>query len=444
MCLDDDHGGDYEDDDELPPGLSLLARGHQQSGPVHGPAERVQSGLASLHNDPTSGAPTEQAGAGAGPGATRAEAAAMRKAAKVAEKAEKAAARVAHRTATGKLACQEISVFIDTRLASTPLGRAIGDSLHAKKFAHAVTQLPIEHSVCWVRHEAREDAWPGPLPWADAAAASSMGAQAVAYVLLALEPSALTNVVTACGDQPGGLESLVARVRQAHAGATLCVCTVGLDHYLRAREQREFNAANPVAGFRRAVVDSAMARLVTHMRGVRQRDAKDVEQAAEHAAFLTEALAKQPYRGEESFLVLFAGEHKPTRAVQQAAAASAHGSQQQLADGENLDGPPAAGGAGSAPNAAASAWIAALACVPGCSHDSAAAISRAYPSPAALITAYRAPGRTDAQAKALLKDLVGVGTAPGAKARRVGPACSERIWQLFRPRSSADAGDEHA
>ena len=370
--------------------------------------------------------------------------AAARKAAKAAEKLDKAAARQAHRTATGKFAAQQISVLVDTRLASTPLGRAIGDALHAKKFAHAVVVLPVEHSVCWVRHEARNDCWPGPYPWADGAAASRLGVTAVPYVLVALEPAVLTHVVTVTGEQQGGLEGLVGRVRQAHAGATLCVCTVGLDHYLRAREQREFSAANPVVGFRRAMVDAAMARLVTHLRGVRQRDAKDAEQAAEHVALLTEALSKQPFRSDESFLVLFSGENKPSRAAQAAAAGAAASQSLGDADPDELPAavPPRAPGM--------SAWVAALACVPGCSNDSAAAIARVYPSPAALMAAYCAPGRTEKQAKELLKDLVGSsagaapGAAPAAKARRVGPTCSERMWNLFRPRQRSDPGDEFA
>jgi hypothetical protein len=441
----DDHGD--ADDDDLPPGLSLLAKGQPQGGPTHNGTSSALPGGARMSSGQHNGGAAAVPAAGARPGETRAEAAALRKAAKAAEKVEKAAVREAHRSATGKHAMQEITVFIDNRLASTPLGRAIGTALHAKKFAHTVTPLPIEHTVCWVRHSPREDAWPGPFPWADAAGASSAGAQAIAYVLLALEPSAVTSIVTAGGDQEtGGLESLVGRVRQAHAGATLCVCTVGLDHYLRAREQREFSTANPTGGFRRAVVDSAMARLVTHLRGVRQRDAKDVEQAAEHTALLTEALAKQPYRGEESFLVLFSGEKKAPKAAPGAGASQAGASQQQLDDDADIDGqtqPTAAAGGGGAMSSTASAWVAALASIPGCSHDSAAAVARIYPSPVALITAYRAPGRTETQAKALLKEIA-VGSAASAKARRLGPACSERIWNLFRPRLPGDEGDEHA
>ena len=439
--------GDLSDDDcDLPPGLSTLARGLPRGGqaPVPGGAPARwpgADGAAGGASAPSSAPPAAAAG-----GPSRAEAAAARKAAKAAEKLDKAAARQAHRSATGKFAVQQISVLLDTRLASTPLGRAIGDALHAKKFAHAVVVLPIEHSVCWVRHETRDDCWPGPYPWADASAAGAQGATAVPYVLVALEPAVLTQVVTGTGEQQGGLEGLVARVRQAHAGATLCVCTVGLDHYLRAREQREFSAANPVAGFRRAMVDAAMARLVTHLRGVRQRDAKDVEQAGEHVALLTEALAKQPFRSDESFLVLFSGDHKPSRAAQ-AAAAGASASQAAAAEGD-----PDEQSAAAAPRAPGmSAWVAALACVPGCSNDSAAAIACAYPSPAALMAAYRAPVRTDKQAKELLKDLVGsgLGAAPAAaaapaKTRRVGPTCSERMWNLFRPRQRTDPGDEFA
>ena len=361
--------------------------------------------------------------------AARREAAAGRKTAKETEKAAKAVARQEHRAATGKLAAAEVTAVLDTRLAATAMGRALGALLEREKLLHAVASLPIPHSVCWVRHAAREAPWDGPFPWPGApaaAAAAAAGVQPVPYVLLVLDAAAATAAV----ESRGSLEHLAPQVRVAHPGATLCVCTIGLHAYLRSRERSEFSLERPVGGFSRQPVDLALARLVTHVRGVRQRAARDADTAAEHALGLTQALAKQPYRAEESFLVLFGGEKKGSRL----AAAWAPGPDAEAG---------ATGGRKHARQLSLpDAWVAALTRVPGCSADTAAAIARAYPSMARLMAAYRAPGLTEAAAKGLVANLQRDAAQPGSKARRVGPAASLRLWQLFRPRAAGDPGAE--
>lgn len=368
----------------------------------------------------------------------RRQAAASKKAAKEDQKAANKTAREEHRAATGKLANQQITCILDTRLAATAAGRALGAALEAAKFAHTVATLPIEGSACWVRHAARATPWTGALPWpgaAAAAAAAREGATPVPYVMVVFEAARLTAAVEA----HGGLEAVVASARAAHPNATLCVCGIGVQQHLRSRERSEFSAANPTAGFSRSGVDAALARLVTHVRGVRQRMARDVNAAAEHGALLTDALARQPYRADESFLSLFGGEKKGGK----------HASAMPAADPDAAAGgeSPQADASGAATNkrsrepTLADAWVAALARVPGSSVDSASAIARAYPSLAALMTAYRAPGMSPAVAKNLLANVM-KDVPAGAKARRVGPACSERMWKLFRPRPAGDNGDE--
>jgi exonuclease SbcC len=371
----------------------------------------------------------------------RRAAAAQKKADKEAAKAGSAAARQEQRAATGKLAHQQLTVFIDTRLAATAAGRALGDALAAAKFLHSVAALPVEGSCCWVRHAARADAWPGAVPWpgaAAAAAAARAGAAAVPYVMLVLEAPRLVAAVQA----HGSLEPLVAQVRGAHPGATLCVCGIGVHAHLRQRERSEFSTADPTAGFSRAGVDAALARLVTHARGVRQRLPKDVAGAAEHGVLLTDALARQPFRSEESFLALFGGS---TKAAKPSYGGGAAGGAAAQPDGDEDEAAASQGGAAKGKRARepslADAWVAALARVPMSSADAAAAIARAYPCMAALMAAYRAPGLTDAAARGLLANLSArEALAPGGKARRVGPACSERVWKLFRARPPGDAG----
>jgi len=369
--------------------------------------------------------------------AERRQAATAKQAAKEAEKASKKAAREEHRAATGKLANQQITCILDSRLAATAAGRALGAALEAAKFAHTVATLPVEGSACWVRHAARTTPWTGALPWpgaAAAAAAAREGATPVPYVMVVFEAARLTAEV----ETHGGLEAVVATVRAAHPNATLCVCGIGVQQHLRARERSEFSTANPTAGFSRSGVDAALARLVTHMRGVRQRMAKDANAAAEHGALLTDALARQPYRAEESFLALFGGEKKAGKQ----ASAMPSADPDAAAGGES----PEAEATGATRKRSreptlADAWVAALARVPGSSVDSASAIARAYPSMAALMAAYRAPGISDAAGKNLLANVM-KDVPAGAKARRVGPACSERMWKLFRPRPAGDNGDE--
>jgi len=363
-------------------------------------------------------------------------------AARASEKAASAAARQAQRGAAGKFAHQELTAFLDARLASTAAGRALGAAMAAAKFSHAVGELPVEHSVLWVRHPPQEGAWEGPLPWAGRearAAAQRAGALEVPYVLLLLDPARAVAAAEAGGDGEGLLR-LCRRVRDCHASATLCLLTFGLAGHLRARELREYDPAAPRAGFRPAAVEAALARLVTHLRGVRQRDARDEAAAAEHAALLTESLAQAPYRAESSFLVLFAAERKVQRAYDQPAG--------------DPDGAVGGEGEAAAPPprrelSLEAAWVASLASIPACSADAATAIARAYPSAAALARAYRAPGLSAKAARELLKDVHYGGGGAGAggdapKSRRVGPAVSERLWKIFQPRERSDLGSEFA
>ena len=387
----------------------------------------------------------------------RAAAAAQKREAKAAERVAKAAARAgakaaavqarqAQRCATGKLSRQEVTAFLDSRLAATAAGRALGAALAAQKFNHCVSALPVESSVLWVRHPPQESAWEGPVPWAgrDARAqAQRAGAQEVPYVLLLLDAARLVAEAEA-GSDGEGLLRLCRRVRESHTGATLCVLSHGLAAHLRARELREYDRLNPQAGFRSATVEAAMARLVTHLRGVRQRDVRDETQAAEHATLLTEALSKAPYRTEPSFLVLFSAEAKVQRAFDRPA--------------NDPDGAPAGDDEGAAvpvprrEKSLEASWVAALASIPACSAGAAAAIARAYPSAGALVRAYRAPGLSAKAGRELLKDLLfggngggdGAGDAAPPKNRHVGPAVSDRIFKIFQPKERADHGSDLA
>ena len=179
-----------------------------------------------------------------------------------------------------------------------------------------------------------------------------------------------------------------------------------------------------------------LARLVTHLRGVRQRDAREEAEAAEHCALLSKALAEQPYKAEASFLVLFAAEHKPKVRKPVAKAAPA-------AEAEEEEEEPAAAPVQRRDLSLESAWRAALMSVPACAAMHAAAVAHSYPSPAALLAAYAAPGMTPARGKELLKDLA-LDVAAGAKARRLGPALSERLFKIFKPREKGDSGAEFA
>ena len=181
--------------------------------------------------------------------AAKREQAQAKRATLAATKAEKAATKQANAAASGKFAHREITVFVDTRLAATKAGRELGARLESLKLFHAVQQLPCAHSVLWLRHRAREEAWSGALPWAGRearVAAAREGASEGPYVLLLLDGPQLV----AEAEGSGGLEALCSRVQRSHGGATLCLLSWGLGHHLRARELREFDAQRPAEGFR--------------------------------------------------------------------------------------------------------------------------------------------------------------------------------------------------
>ena len=373
----------------------------------------------------------------AGKGAARAAAAASAKAAKCAGAAAKAAAKACARAASGKVWRRQLTAVVDARLASTKAGLALGAAFHREKLVHVVSSLPVACSVVWVRHPPLPDAtpWAGALPFGPtAAAASREGATAVPYILLVVAPEALAEGV----ESHGSLSHLVDSARSHHRGATLCVAVFGLDGWLRAKEQREFNAGG--GGFRRAPVDESLIRLLTHHRGVRFRECADVDEIAEHGVLLTEALGKAPFREEESFLVLF-GENSKTKGIKHrkpagggagpAAAQGGEGSDGGGGGEEDGDDPDGAAAAAAPPRDAslAAAWLSALASIPACSAEASAAIAGVYPGPSSLLAAYA--GLAPAAAQALLQNLSLSSTTAGGKARRVGPACSARVWAIF-------------
>ena len=259
-----------------------------------------------------------------------------------------------------------------------------------------------------------------------------------------------------------GLERLLATARKKLPGHTLGLLLEGVKRECAARERREFRVdprsfargthGGTPSPFSRAVVEDAVARLHASDRGVRVTCVPDLGAATRHAVGVAAALAKRPFEREVSALDVLA--HAKRRGVTPAAAlaleaeAASGGSREVSAgtDAARTDGA-AIGvdrrGSRLKTKTCAETWCAALMTIDGCAESSALAIVRAFPTMKALMREYNRTDLTERAKKELLSDLTrAVTSETQSRNRRVGPVVSARAYEIFRPRSARDAGDE--
>lgn len=253
-----------------------------------------------------------------------------------------------------------------------------------------------------------------------------------------------------------GLERLLATARRKLPGHTIGLLVEGARRECSKRERREFRAPPSFSGsgkgvaFARAIVEDAIARLYVddgvHETRVRVTCVPDLGASVRHAVGVTVALAKRPFERDVSALDILAhNKSKITPAAALALEAAAAGGSRgagTLNDGDFSNSNETSMGK-KRPKTSAETWCSALMTIDGCAESSALAIVRAFPTMASLMREYNRTDLTERAKKELLSDLTrAVTSETQSKNRRVGPVVSARAYEILRPRSARDAGDE--
>ena len=286
----------------------------------------------------------------------------------------------------------------------------------------------------------------------------------------------------------GGLHHFLRTARRELPGHTLSLIIEDLKRSCVTRERQEYKK-DKIGGFSTKTVDAVVARLAIATPGVRVTLVPDQAVALDHVMTTTKTLANRPFTKEEGVLDIMG--HKAEKgasagaALERAVAAGSRGAgigldgtgpasqsqsqshglggdsqqwvprvgesetQTTLGDSQQSFGGGEAGEGGGVPTrqrrvkTQGEIWASALMKIDGCAEAVAVAIVNAHPTMSGLMALYADQSLTESQKKNLLADLIRPRITHSAQAgRRVGPAVSERVYQMLRPRDGNDVGDE--
>ena len=409
---------------------------------------------------------------------------ANKEAAKERAKADKAADKRTQQRASGKHKMREITCVWDTRLGT--MGKDFGYMLRAQlkmgvntngkvhECLNVSQMLPVERSVTWRYHEPSDEPNGFQVTGLTADVRDGCGFTLVYvpgedFVEMAWrDHAAALEAGVGDGDRDapepaGGLRSTLRSFKtklQSHGpNHTLSLLVTNVEGACTLRERRDFRTNGAVAGFSKAPIENALARIYARVYvGVRLTAAADVKMACEHVVNMHRAWAEKPYVQETTILsILGHNGGKGTAAVQAALEAAFVAGKSAAPDGtiyesQALDSQfsqdvDAGFGHGAGPGvrrkkSPAQVWASALMKIPRLAEKEAIAIVKRYPTMAALMAAYEDPSVSEAEKKKLLKGLDCVGTHAGATSRKVGDVISARVYEMFRPRDDDDVGDQ--
>lgn len=409
---------------------------------------------------------------------------ANKEAAKERAKADKAADKRTQQRASGKHKMREVTCVWDTRLGT--MGKDFGYMLRAQlkmgvntngkvhECLNVSQMLPVERSVTWRYHEPSDEPNGFKVTGLTADVRDGCGFTLVYvpgedFVEMAWKDhAAAVEAGVRDGDRdapepPGGLRSTLRAFKtklQSHGpNHAISLLVTNVEGACTLRERRDFRTNGAVAGFSKAPIENALARIYARVYvDVRLTAAPDVKMACEHVVNMHRAWAEKPYVQETTVLsILGHNGGKGTAAVQAALEAAFVAGKSAAPDGtiyesQALDSQfsqdvDAGFGHGAGPGvrrkkSPAQVWASALMKIPRLVEKEAIAIVKRYPTMAALMAAYEDPSVSEAEKKKLLKGLDCVGTHAGATSRKVGDVISARVYEMFRPRDDDDVGDQ--
>ncbi|KAI5054429.1 hypothetical protein GOP47_0030675 [Adiantum capillus-veneris] len=289
----------------------------------------------------------------------------------------------------GKFALQNIIALVDTQILEAGLiGGHILTRFAEKGFKYRLVKNPVKKTVVWqmkspskesqidLQEDCLSQDSQEPKTFKKVGPQLSLESVHVSYVLVVLEAQEFLEMIT-----EGTLDKHIRNLQKIYPGFRLCYLINKLMRFLQKREQQQYKT--PGDNWSRPPVEQVLAKLVTSYDGVHSRLCVDEAEVSEHIVGLTRSLAECPFKRKLTPLSLRAnGDHVVKN------------------DPHNDD-------------IKRDIWLKAL-----------------YPSMSALFEAYLDPFKTVHEKEQLLQDLVKEGLL-GEHNRRIGPACSKRVFRIL-------------
>ncbi|MCO5593803.1 hypothetical protein L7F22_047821 [Adiantum nelumboides] len=307
----------------------------------------------------------------------------------------------------GKFALQNITALVDTQILEAGLiGGHLLTRFAEKGFNYHLVKNPIKKTVIWqmklpskelqmdLQEECQSQDSQEPKTLKKAGPQLFLESVDLSYVLVVLEANEFLEMIA-----EGLLDKHIRSLQKIYPGFTLCYLINKLMWFLQKREQKQYKT--PGDNWTRPPVEQVLAKLVTSYDGVHSRLCVDEAEVSEHIVGLTRSLAECPFKRKLTPLALSAnGDHV-------------------VKNDPNND------------IIKRDIWLKALVALPKVSGSCAIAIAKKYPSMRALFEAYLDPSKTGHEKEYLLQDLLKEGLLGGDHNRRIGPACSKRVFRIL-------------
>ncbi|MCO5588757.1 hypothetical protein L7F22_042716 [Adiantum nelumboides] len=308
----------------------------------------------------------------------------------------------------GKFALQNITALVDTQILEAGLiGGHLLTRFAEKGFKYHLVKNPIKKTVIWqmklpskelqidLQEECQSQDSQEPKTLKKAGPQLFLESVDLSYVLVVLEANEFLEMIT-----EGFLDKHIRSLQKIYPGFTLCYLINKLMWFLQKREQKQYKT--PGDNWTRPPVEQILAKLVTSYDGVHSRLCVDEAEVSEHIVGLTHSLAECPFKRKLTPLAL-----------------SANGDHVVKNDPNNNV-------------IKRDIWLKALVALPKVSGSCAIAIAKKYPSMRAVFEAYLDPSKTVHEKEYLLQDLLKEGLLGGDhNNRRIGPACSKRVFRIL-------------
>jgi len=329
-----------------------------------------------------------------------------KEAAKIEAKEKHKAEQELDRWEKGKSALQNTMALIDTKVVESGLiGGQLLSRLGEKQLQFQLMSNAVEKSILWRMKRPSVDClvdsqsqfWdPEDTPSQGEALGSQLVLEEidVPYILFVLEAEEFAVMV---GENK--LHTHIVSVQARYPGFTICYLVNKLKWFLQKKDQAQYK--NGESGWKCPPVEQALAQMVTNYNGVHSRLCLDEAEVADHVAGLMRSLAECPFKQKLTPLsVSKNGDH----------VAKSDPNKEEIKK---------------------SLWLKALVALPKTSGAIARAIAKEYPNMRALLNAYLDSSKSVHEKELLLENLMREGLFAAEQARRIGPACSRRIYRIL-------------
>ncbi|CAM6037538.1 unnamed protein product [Sphagnum compactum] len=313
-----------------------------------------------------------------------------KEAAKIEAKEKHKAEQELDRWEKGKSALQNTMALIDTKVVESGLiGGQLLSRLGEKQLQFQLMSNAVEKSILWRMKRP----------------SLVLEEIDVPYILFVLEAEEFAVMV---GENK--LHTHIMSVQARYPGFTICYLVNKLKWFLQKKDQAQYK--NGESGWKCPPIEQALAQMVTNYNGVHSRLCLDEAEVADHVAGLMRSLAECPFKQKLTPLsVSKNGDH----------VAKSDPNKEEIKK---------------------SLWLKALVALPKTSGAIARAIAKEYPSMRALLNAYLDSAKSVHEKELLLQNLMREGLFGAEQSRRIGPACSRRIYRILMAQNGSLKTDD--